>query len=409
MPSLSSPKIAGMVFLSLGLFSVSSPAHAGFEWVAPPQGPQPYSGPSQDQAPSPAPSPISPVTIPATPSPDHPLAAPVSQTPASQILPYSSLGEGASYAPNSAPISEGPETISPIVIDGGHSAGPSVPVPAAAPSAIVSQSSDQGSLMPSPATATLSTADGPAFGAMPSSDPSLSNFSGDVVHGFANTVPLSVALREILPPGYGFALDSDVDKGTLVSFRGGKPWRETLQEMLDPAGLRMHEQNQMVSIGHGPHDHMLLPSSTGTALPSSGPVIDHRPLLGSAPHNLNSPLDVARASGAPTLANALPTNVPSSGSVGSVLEAWNAERGDSLHKVLEEWARRANVEFNWLAEYDYPLQASVGYTGTFEDAVRNILTGFETAHPQPIAELHANPTVNQMVLVVTTRGNNYSD
>ena len=88
---------------------------------------------------------------------------------------------------------------------------------------------------------------------------------------------------------------------------------------------------------------------------------------------------------------------------------WAAERGESLQKVLESWCRRSNVEFDWLAEYDYPLAASVSFSGTFEQAVRNLLAGFENAHPQPIAELHTNPSLGQMVLVVQTRGNTNSD
>ena len=96
---------------------------------------------------------------------------------------------------------------------------------------------------------------------------------------------------------------------------------------------------------------------------------------------------------------------PAWDSKSGVVESWDAERGDSLRKVIERWARRADVEINWMAEYDYPLQASVHFTGTFEDAVRNLLTGFETAHPQPVAELHSNTRMGQTVLVVTTRGN----
>jgi len=100
--------------------------------------------------------------------------------------------------------------------------------------------------------------------------------------------------------------------------------------------------------------------------------------------------------------------VPSSMGAGSktgVVQSWEADRGDSLRRVLERWARSAAVEFNWMAEYDYPLQASVHFTGTFEDAVRNLLVGFENAHPQPVAELHSNSRAGQTVLVVATRGN----
>ncbi len=46
---------------------------------------------------------------------------------------------------------------------------------------------------------------------------------------------------------------------------------------------------------------------------------------------------------------------------------------------------------------------------TFEEAVRNLLSGFEGSHPQPVAELHINPRLGQTVLIVQTRGNSNSD
>jgi hypothetical protein len=90
-------------------------------------------------------------------------------------------------------------------------------------------------------------------------------------------------------------------------------------------------------------------------------------------------------------------------------QAWTAERGEHLRKILEGWCHRANVEFEWASEYDYPLEASFTLTGNFESAVRNLLTGFQGAHPQPVAELHSNPNLGQLVLVVQTRGNTNSD
>jgi hypothetical protein len=90
-------------------------------------------------------------------------------------------------------------------------------------------------------------------------------------------------------------------------------------------------------------------------------------------------------------------------------EGWTAERGDTLRKVLIDWCRHAGVELQWLAEYDYPIEASAHFNGGFEDAVRNLLAGFDSARPQPIGELHTNPNAGQKVLVVQARGNSYSN
>lgn len=207
--------------------------------------------------------------------------------------------------------------------------------------------------------------------------------SSEIVHGFARQVPLAVALREILPAGYAFSIDADVDMGILVSFQGGRPWRDTLRDSLEPAGLVMREAGQMVTIGRA--DSMAIapamPVKTSSrALPS--------------PHLVEVPVV---------------QNAQSTASPVPLTEPWRADRGDNLHRILETWCSRAGVELDWMAEYDYPLQASISFSGSFEEAVRSLLSGFENAHPQPIAELHINSNLGQKVLVIGTRGNSNTD
>jgi hypothetical protein len=287
--------------------------------------------------------------------------------------------------------------------------------------------------------------------------------SEKVVSGFGTKVPLAVALRQILPSDYGFSVDRDVTLSTLVTWRGGKPWRDALKETLQSAGFDMREQGQMVRIVRAagtsptsviPQPETVQPSapaafaevqtpqpqatvavspSAGMSLslaPSSEPMLvvptasspapapsSAPALIGGSDHFLKLPQEVASAA-APTpetivavseapvavIENPAPAPVPV-----AVAETWTASRGDMLHKVLDAWARQANVEIHWVAEYDYPIQATLTVTGSFEDAVRNLLSGFKDAQPQPVASLHKNPTLGQMVLVVEAHGNNYSD
>lgn len=237
-----------------------------------------------------------------------------------------------------------------------------------------------------------------------------------VVKGFANKVPLAVALRQILPSGYAFSIDPNVDMGTLVSFQGGRSWRETLQEAIMPAGLVMREQGQMVAVGYpGGRSSVDGRSAQGKLLKKGVVSASARYQPGMAPRDLGGgdsyngfSADVsddgyaAQSSMAPTYSDTVSTQA-------SGPRVWTAARGASLRKILESWCSRAHVEFNWLAEYDYPLQASATFRGTFEDAVRSLLIGFENAQPQPVASLHANPRLGQMVLVVQSRGNTNSD
>jgi hypothetical protein len=235
--------------------------------------------------------------------------------------------------------------------------------------------------------------------------------TGDVVHGFANRVPLAVALRQILPSGYGFSIDQDVDLSVLVSFSGGKPWHETLDETLAPAGLVAHADGQMVQISYA--SSKLSEANSAPAVP---PAAGATATLSSNMTSLTSPASPPPQPATPAAMPPQSPPVPSPSDEAALAaslpstplsqeQTWNAEPGETLHKVLENWSHRANVEFDWMAEYDYPLQASVHLKGSFEDAVRDLLIGFETAHPQPVAELHANTQAGQMVLVVTTRGN----
>jgi hypothetical protein len=346
----------------------------GFQWVAPPEPSAPY------------------------PTPNAPTSAPIEMAP---------LTPGAPGAQPIPPAGQKPEVISPIVIQGQPSPPPSAPSSPPPPSAS----------LPSPSSGMGESSLG-VLPAPPSSEA--------VVQGFANNVPLAVALRQMLPPGYGFSIDQDVDLGTLVSFKGGQSWRETLQAMLQPVNLSMREEGQMISIGQA--QAVVAPAPPSPQIVATAPMAP-QPMNAAAPMvsspaiappppaikpmwpgaNPNGPKPQVSQPTLPPLqlgASSLP-NEPS-GSI-SAVDTWNATRGESLHKVLEKWSQHAGVELEWLAEYDYPLQGSVSFNGTFEDSVRGLLAGFEDAHPQPVASLHANPGAGQLVLVIETRGNSYSD
>lgn len=58
-----------------------------------------------------------------------------------------------------------------------------------------------------------------------------------VVEGFGSDMPLALALSQIVPPHYAFSFGNGVNPGIRVSWNGGKPWNEILQEMLAPFQL----------------------------------------------------------------------------------------------------------------------------------------------------------------------------
>ena len=240
-----------------------------------------------------------------------------------------------------------------------------------------------------------------------------------IVRGFADSVPLSVALRQVLPPEVGFSVSQDISLGTLVSWRGGVAWRQVLKDMLAPAGLALKEQPQMVHIvrAEGAQDKMALntlpeipPARMAPLPPEPAKPMTLLPTISMDQAPVQRPL--ASSSGyltPPTSLAPSPTYAPSAYSDAGLTGAWTANKGDMLQKTLETWGQRANVEISWQAEYDYPLQASVALDGSFEEAVRGLLAGFQQANPQPIGYLYNNQAAGQTVLVVQTRGNNYTE
>ncbi|WP_301100443.1 TcpQ domain-containing protein [Propionivibrio sp.] len=242
------------------------------------------------------------------------------------------------------------------------------------------------------------------------------------LRGFANNVPLEVALRQVLPPDYAFALADGVDGGHLVSWQGGGLWRQTLQDMLRTANLGAVEQGKNFTIVRAApaESAAVMPSSelsgdkasVGAPIPLAAPVVDNQPLSLVAPaaeggaSAKQDAMDVAAPPGGVAM---MSTPASSPDSSVAPAEVWTANRGESLRTVLEEWSKRANVQVTWQAEYDYPLQASVNLSGSYQDVVRRLLMGFQDAQPQPVAALHESADAGQSVLVVRVRGNNYSD
>lgn len=56
--------------------------------------------------------------------------------------------------------------------------------------------------------------------------------------GFGRDLPLALALSQVVPPNYAYSFAEDDSAGATVSWEGGKPWDQVLDDMLAPQGLR---------------------------------------------------------------------------------------------------------------------------------------------------------------------------
>lgn len=245
---------------------------------------------------------------------------------------------------------------------------------------------------------------------------------GAVVKGFGKKLPLVVVLKQILPKDHVFAFESGVNPSTPVSWKGGKGWRLVLADTLHKVGLTAHEENNLVSIVRADAaapETAATPVLAAVAPPAeqNAPVVLQQPeavtpspAVSEVAMPTVEPIAVAPTA---TLADAAPTTgkviMPPATLEPPLLpgasDVWKAESGEHLRSVIKRWCDRAKVELVWSSEYDYPVQAGVSLTGSFEEAVRNLLSGFVDAKPQPFARLHDNPAAGQRTLVVQSRGN----
>ncbi len=71
---------------------------------------------------------------------------------------------------------------------------------------------------------------------------------GNVIQGFGNRIPLVIALRQIVPESYQFAYGANVPLGSMVDWRGGRPWKDVLMDTLTPLGLTASESGTLIRI-----------------------------------------------------------------------------------------------------------------------------------------------------------------
>jgi hypothetical protein len=262
--------------------------------------------------------------------------------------------------------------------------------------------------------------------------------SAGVVEGFADQIPLSIAMQQVLPQGYVYALGDGVNPGQIVSWRGGRQWQSVLSDMLGASGLGYSVNGQVVTIsnlgssptvvGGAPHmaiqtptpqNNYAQPTMPMTAPPSPMPPVPTQamPMMaspgmmppGAAPMPQAYGAAPPMGYGSAVMMDGAVTDAMQMQTASYAPQSWEARPGQTLRKLLQDWCARAGTELSWQAEYDYPIMASFNMAGTFEEAVRMLLSGFHGAKPVPYGRLHYNPAIGQSILIVQAAGNHYGD
>jgi hypothetical protein len=71
------------------------------------------------------------------------------------------------------------------------------------------------------------------------------------VQGFGHQIPLTFAVRQIVPRHFQVAFADAVQKDAAVDWRGGDSWRETLADAVRPLGLAITVSGPKVTIAAG--------------------------------------------------------------------------------------------------------------------------------------------------------------
>ena len=253
--------------------------------------------------------------------------------------------------------------------------------------------------------------------------------------GFGKDMPLALAVQQILPPGFAYSFAKSVNPGTRVSWNGGKQWNLVLLETLEPLDLSMRIDGKTVAIIRANEqngtatkqkndseikeedkqvaaDILSIEPASGTEQPiNSKPSTTTNRLIirdpgEKATHQpaLDQPTQLEPVSQQKE-ALIVPLEDDNSISDRKKIEkshySWSAQKGESLKKVLYDWAKKADVQIVWEASHDYILNADFSSSASAETAMKNLIeTALKKDAIPSFRMLNTNMSNNQMALVI---------
>lgn len=255
-------------FIGLSTLTFVQPAFAGFEWTPPEkQAPAPIPDrlplPPMESEESSALPEVEGVDIPdeqssqqVMPEPVQnqqeprlkvkvmaPPQEPVDNGPAVMSAPILPANIPQQPAPEPFPITETHQGTDTIMPEPGHTVSEAAPSPQEGPHGV--------SINPYPLEETDHTEPQLTSSPMtppPGEDIAWKKGSYEVVEGFGSDMPLALALRQVVPADYAFSFGRGVNPGYLVSWEGGKPWNQVLNDMVQPLNIQARIEGNVVKI-----------------------------------------------------------------------------------------------------------------------------------------------------------------
>lgn len=255
----------------------------------------------------------------------------------------------------------------------------------------------------------------------------------DPLEGFGTNIPLSFAVRQIVPTGYLVNFDGGIDQSSRVSWSGGAEWREVLENLARAKRLSVSYQGQLVRLSPsgGAVHATAAPASEGSRRVGGLLMVPYRSpadiAVAAAPQPLPEPPPAAvsvaslppppppapppQVAEAPAPAPEMtPAQAPAPRGRRAAAQAaqqpapqqvrapitgsatWRAQQGETLDQVMSDWAERAGWTLVFQSRLIYELQASADFEGDFVQAAATLIRSVR-ARPMPIATFYSGNRV----------------
>jgi hypothetical protein len=163
--------------------------------------------------------------------------------------------------------------------------------------------------------------------------------------GWADGVPLSVALRQVVPAEYSVVSDK-VDTAKAVSWSGDRPWNDVLGALARNAHV---------------HIAILWDSKTVTVVPDTQPALVVLPaakpvFVAIAPAH---PVVVSTVPEEAVVTRPLPVAVP-------MVQTWRLDPNKTLRENVDAWVKQAGWNKLVWEGADYPIYGAATFVGAFD-------------------------------------------
>lgn len=265
------------------------------------------------------------------------------------------------------------------------------------------------------------------------------------LEGFGNDVPLSFAVKQIIPEGYLVNFDNGVNQNTRIKWRGGADWHVVLENVARTNGLAVSYMGQLIRITSSstlsasapmastaltpitrggfviipnapapapiqvtppvsqPIASVPMPAPQEVVVPSSpvvtAPLPAPLPVVQPTAHPLPSPTanerELARQRRRDT-AQAPSADISQDGTIRNAMQEpvsigggnlWKAPKGDTLDQVLAAWCEKSGWTLVFSSRIIYEMQAGAEFNGDFMEASSALIKSVR-ARPVPIATFY---------------------